>query len=901
MVHVITDMGRTLATRHCDRYKEDRLSCECRACQEGGTLNFPQCKYAGVQIGGLRDCTYLDEKVQPFNCIANVERNKCNGPASLKPASKASDYYHTGKWRVILLNWRGKRMVDALGDTLESLGWDVTRLRRGGDAEWKDECIDAIKRLRPQLLITQQRFYEQDATGKCQFAGLVGRACKEYNVATLIVDFGIAAGQEHYGVSIFDPKGDNYESSITGQLDELLTIPSEADAIEAAMSKVDDLRETLETRAKTCDAGLLQKYGLDDVPEKFAFLILQKSNDSVIKFDGCGKQDPKPLTDVVLARCREYGLYCVAKPHPFEFPGMCPAAGKVTGGQILPRMSGPDNHLVSAWLLKNAAVIITINSTMQYQAMALGTPIVTMGQGWFSDNGVTHEQSHVPASKFTLPKKAPDQDRRRQFLALMMSRQLTAAECEQDDRVEAIVRRFAGLVPERRSAITTVYSANEEVQAFTQKSLRATVQAIDGKVMAATDKGMYGWNKWCKNEGVEYVMVKGGQPPRMNLLLGEALLSCRGDLVWTIESDVLVDRDTLQRAEAVLRGLPPDVASLSLETVDEQGNRNFPSSTDIPERTEPDGELLRVVSAKDRKPYNCFAATLWRYHALARVDWAACRPLLKCDVDAGAQMHDAGWKHMVAPGLTAYHYPHMSILGVAPKRAPRIDNPLVSVVVLTCGRAETTRQWLPTAIEYLGHENIELILWDNGSTDDTPDILRDIQVPRKTIHLNHENIGKHALRHILPLCQGDYLFELDDDIEVPRDILATLLAAHRACPKDMGPLGIDYIWNASDIPYVSRWTWDEAYDVGKHKIVISSPETRQAISIPGACRLTPLAVAREWSYFRHYATDTDVCNQTRAAGLWCGMLTSQKFVHHCGLRGDGSVRGTVYHRGHEAR
>ncbi|HUU09461.1 MAG TPA: glycosyltransferase [Phycisphaerae bacterium] len=857
---------------------------------------FPPCKYAAHELDGRRACSLLDTMVRPCECAKYIEAAACDGRIDTTGAVAGTGHFRVGHWRAIVLNWPGKKMVDGFADSLEALGWEVTRLRRGGEPDWKDTCIEAIRRLRPQLLVTQQRFYEQHKPGKCQFAGQVGRACQRYNVATLIVDFGVAAGQEHYGVSIFDPAGDNAESSIVGNLDAFLASPTEREAIEAAHPKVDALRAALAQRADQCPPALLRKYGLADLPARFAFLILQKSNDAVLRFDGCGKPKPKPLVDAVAARCRELGLYCVAKPHPFEYPGELPAKGVITGGRILPRMGGLDNHLVSAWLLKHAACIVTVNSTMQYQAMALGTPIVTLGRGWFSDNGVTHEQAERAASKFTLP-PAPNAERCRDFLALMMSRQLTAPECEQPGKVEALVRRL--LPTPGRSAITTIYAANEAVGDVGKRSLLATVQAVDGPVIAATDKGVAGFNGWCKSNNVRYVTVRDGEPPRMNRLMGEALDHAAGDLVWTIESDVLVDRHTLRNAESLLRGLPADVASLSLETVDERGRRNFPSSVDIARRTVPaDAGLLRVIEADGRKPYNCFAATLWRYHALARVDWSACRPLIRCDVDAGAQLHDAGWVHMVAPGLTATHYPHMS----TQRKAPTIT-PLVSVVVLTCGRLATTRRWLPAALERLGHDRVERLFWDNGSADGTPEFLRELERDGDTLCLHHENIGKRALPQILQQCRGEYLLELDDDIEVPDGFLAAMLAAFEKCPRELGTLGLDYIWQVNREPFSARWEWSETYKAGDD-VFLAAPGTARKLAVPGACRLTPMAVARRWAYPRPYATDTPLSQQTSALGLWRGILSGvqgEKFVHHCGPRSAATVRGAVYHDGHDAR
>lgn len=847
------------------------------------TEPFPPCEFVGtIGPGDKRGCSFLDATPTAGECHANREAGVCVAP---EPADGAMPlgYYGRGPWRAIVLNWPGKDMPVQTAKSMRALGWDVLELRRGGDADWKDNCIDAIKRLRPQLLITVQRFYEG------QFAGEIGEACKRYNVAMLVMDFGVAAGQAHYGVSIFDPAGDNHTSSLAYRFDEIESDPAEAEWIDWALPQVDALAVTIRERAAACGADLLEKYGLDKLGE-FAFIILQKAGDAVLRYDS-EYRAPRAFAVDAAKRCKALGVRPVVKPHPFDHWKDDPIPGAV----VLPKMGGEENHQVLSWLLVNASHVVAVNSTAIYQAMAVGTPVTCLGKGWFSGNGIAHEQCDTPLRKFTLP-DTHDSERCKRFVALMMSRQLTDAQCKQPGQVEAMLRRFERLQEQGRSAITTVYAPDKSLEAVAKRSLLATRAAMTGPIVAATDVGQPGFETWLAAKDMTCVRIGTGKPPRMNQLIGMALDHCQGDLVWTIESDVFVSRDVLDRAEAVMRDLPADVASLSLETVDEDGQRNFPSSLDIPKRTRAAGDLLEVIEAAGRKPYNCFCATLWRYHALARVDWDKCRPLLKCDIDAGAQLSEQGWRHMVAPGLDAIHYPHTFTGRKAPTLPPQIAKPLVSVLALTCGRLQTTKRWLPDAIQSLGYMNIELLVWDNGSADGTREWLA-AQPWRCVLH--PINIGKKALPEALKLLSGDYLLEIDDDVELPKDALKRLLATYRAKPGiPLGPVALDYVWQFNHKPFSENWKWDdEALTDCGDPLLLQSPDAEKGAKASGACRLTPMPLARSWKVPGHYAMDTPFAQQSARAGYWVGCLKGEPFVHHCGRRTRKTVNGPVFHGG----
>jgi len=87
---------------------------------------------------------------------------------------------------------------------------------------------------------------------------------------------------------------------------------------------------------------------------------------------------------------------------------------------------------------------------------------------------------------------------------------------------------------------------------------------------------------------------------------------------------------------------------------------------------------------------------------------------------------------------------------------------LVSIILPTYNRAHL----LPTAIDSVlaqTYQNWELILWDDGSTDETGKVLKSLSDPRISYY-SQENQGKaKVLNHCLELAGGNLIAFLDDD------------------------------------------------------------------------------------------------------------------------------------------
>lgn len=111
------------------------------------------------------------------------------------------------------------------------------------------------------------------------------------------------------------------------------------------------------------------------------------------------------------------------------------------------------------------------------------------------------------------------------------------------------------------------------------------------------------------------------------------------------------------------------------------------------------------------------------------------------------------------------------------------DAPLVSVIIPTHNRAHL----LPAALESClaqTHRAIEIIVVDDGSTDDTPAVMKRHAAP-EIRYLRTENRGAQAARNTgIAASRGAYIKFLDSDDALMPDALEIQLARHAALGAD---------------------------------------------------------------------------------------------------------------------
>lgn len=123
------------------------------------------------------------------------------------------------------------------------------------------------------------------------------------------------------------------------------------------------------------------------------------------------------------------------------------------------------------------------------------------------------------------------------------------------------------------------------------------------------------------------------------------------------------------------------------------------------------------------------------------------------------------------------------VAGVAPMAAPAGPAPRVSVAISTWNRAHLVGRAIRSALAQT-FEDFELLVVDDGSTDDTPDVLAGVD-DRRLHRVRHQrNHGISRTRNTaVGLARGEWLAFLDDDNEWTPDYLERHLAFAASRPE----------------------------------------------------------------------------------------------------------------------
>ena len=99
-----------------------------------------------------------------------------------------------------------------------------------------------------------------------------------------------------------------------------------------------------------------------------------------------------------------------------------------------------------------------------------------------------------------------------------------------------------------------------------------------------------------------------------------------------------------------------------------------------------------------------------------------------------------------------------------------MDSPLVSVIIPTYNGSRFIKESIQSVLDQT-YPNIEIIVVDDGSTDNTPAIVKSIADPR-IIHIRQANSGVSMARnHGIDISHGDYIAFLDhDDLWLPHKL-----------------------------------------------------------------------------------------------------------------------------------
>jgi GT2 family glycosyltransferase len=165
---------------------------------------------------------------------------------------------------------------------------------------------------------------------------------------------------------------------------------------------------------------------------------------------------------------------------------------------------------------------------------------------------------------------------------------------------------------------------------------------------------------------------------------------------------------------------------------------------------------------------------------------------------------------------------------------------------LTHNRSRLLRRCVENVLLRTSEATREIVIWNNGSTDDTGAYLASLTDARIRVVDSPSNIGQNAYARAFALTSSEYLIELDDDVvDAPPGWDETLLRAFRRLPK-LGFLAADLEDDPHDLAAEHR------YRVRAHEYVPVEVNGVELLEGPagGGCAITSRDVYEQVGGFR---------------------------------------------------
>ncbi|HGY1042989.1 TPA: glycosyltransferase [Aeromonas salmonicida subsp. salmonicida] len=213
--------------------------------------------------------------------------------------------------------------------------------------------------------------------------------------------------------------------------------------------------------------------------------------------------------------------------------------------------------------------------------------------------------------------------------------------------------------------------------------------------------------------------------------------------------------------------------------------------------------------------------------------------------------------------------------------------PKVSVIVLTYNNLDMTKACLDSIERFTHYPNLELIIVDNASSDNTPEFLREYAESKGnvTVCLNDKNLGFSAGNNVgLKIATGDYLVILNNDTYVTEGWLDGLIRALKRNPELglVGPvtnnigneakININYNDMLEMAVMARKYTYQH---IGKLYLV----DCAAFFCVMFSRKVYEDVGLMEEAFGVGFFEDDDYCNRVRAAGYQIAVV-EDVFVHH---------------------
>lgn len=213
--------------------------------------------------------------------------------------------------------------------------------------------------------------------------------------------------------------------------------------------------------------------------------------------------------------------------------------------------------------------------------------------------------------------------------------------------------------------------------------------------------------------------------------------------------------------------------------------------------------------------------------------------------------------------------------------------PRVSVIVVTYNNIELTKACLASLEEHTNHENLEIIVVDNASSDGTPTLLNDwvSQGENRKIILNDDNRGFAAGNNLgLAIADGEYLVLLNNDTFVTPGWVRTLYR-HLERNKSIGIIGpvTNNIGNEAKIQ-ISYQNMDEmlvesAKYTHRHIGKLQNIQTAAFFCVMFSRQIYETVGPLDEAFGRGFFEDDDYCRRVEQIGLSIA-CAEDVFIHH---------------------
>ncbi|WP_187261801.1 glycosyltransferase family 2 protein [Pontibacter beigongshangensis] len=217
-----------------------------------------------------------------------------------------------------------------------------------------------------------------------------------------------------------------------------------------------------------------------------------------------------------------------------------------------------------------------------------------------------------------------------------------------------------------------------------------------------------------------------------------------------------------------------------------------------------------------------------------------------------------------------------------------MPSPLVSVVTVNYNQAAVTCQMV-ASLRKVSYPNLEIIVVDNASPTDNPDLIKE-QYPEVKLIKSSVNLGYAGGNNVgVAHAAGEYVLFLNNDTEVEPGFLEPLVSLFQqhshagiASPKIIYH-GTDRLIQYAGSKGINTWTGRSVtigqmeQDNGQHN---ASAMTALA---DGAAMMVPMQVIRKVGlmpelYFLYYE-ELDWCEMIKRAGYTCHYVASSTIYH----------------------